>query len=85
MTIAFSEDRKVTSTEDVLQAVKETAPLSKTAPEKITKMRQWAKQTGVPKANKGEVAKVTPKNSDAVIRTITGFDTDNGEKKEEKK
>lgn len=82
MTIAFSEDRKVTSTEDVLQAVKETAPLSKTAPEKITKMRQWAKQTGVPKANKGEVAKVTPKDADTVIRTVTGFDTDSkGEKK----
>ncbi|MEE9536255.1 MAG: hypothetical protein V3V51_02340 [Desulfobacterales bacterium] len=44
---AFAEDREFT-TEDVLQAIKETVPLAVTAAEKITQLRQWAHKRARP-------------------------------------
>jgi len=76
MTIAFSEDRKKTTTDDVLTAIKRTAPLSKTSPDKVAKIRDWAKKTGVKKANTMVKSEVKPANADEVIRKVTGFDTE---------
>lgn len=42
MFAAFAEEREVTS-DDVLDAVQHTTPLSKTAPDDIKKIRDWAK------------------------------------------
>ena len=44
---AFAENREFT-TEDVLQAIKETVPLAVTAEEKITQLRQWAHKRARP-------------------------------------
>ena len=40
--MAFAEDAREITTDDLLVAAKTVVPLSKTASEKITKLRDWA-------------------------------------------
>jgi hypothetical protein len=47
MFAAFAEDREVTA-DDLAGAAATVVPLSKTAAEKITKLREWAKERARP-------------------------------------
>lgn len=56
---AFQRDREP-NTQDLLDAVQRTHPLSKTMPERIESVREWAKGRAVPANQRSEVATQQP-------------------------
>lgn len=83
---AFSNDREL-ELKDIVDAARRTNPLSKTQGQKIQELRDWAKQTGVVMAGKGEQVKLPEpvKTEGGVRRQTMTLDLSDKMGKDEKK